>query len=128
MADNNGPNHVTQLLDDIARDAMTATEDELRAQLSDAGVDPDGAVLRAKAIGRDAVATVQRNRIASLPDEVPDDPGAVRALLDQLLAMPGAPAEGFTMAFRDEEEQSEHDLRLLTSHLLELVKRNHGNR
>ena len=127
MADKDLSKHIAQLLDDIARDAVTATEAELRAQLSDAGIDPDRALFKAKSIAKDVVASVRRNRIASLPDEVPDDPSAVRELLDRLLAMPGAPSEGFTMAFRDKEEQSEHDLRLLTGHLLELIKKEHGN-
>ena len=126
MAGKIGPDHVSQLLDEVAREAITATEEELRARLSDAGVDPDRAIDTARAIGLGVVAKVRQDRIADLPDEVPDDPVAVRSLLNRLLAIPGAPAEGFTVAFRDGEEQSAHDERLLTRHLLELIKKNHG--
>jgi hypothetical protein len=126
MAEKYVPDHVSQLLDELARDAFTATEDGLRARLKDASVDPDLAVEKARGIGQSVVAKVRRDRIADLPEVVPDDPVAARELLNRLLAMPGAPVEGFTVAFRDGEEQSEHDERLLTGHLLELIKRNHG--
>ena len=38
MADKDVSSHVAQLLDDIARDAVTATEEELRAQLAEHGL------------------------------------------------------------------------------------------
>lgn len=118
--------HVTELLDDIAIEALVASEEELRTQLSEAGVDPDRAISDARSIGANVVASFQRGRIASLPDDVPEDPTAVRSLLDQLLAMPDVSAQGLTLAFREGKEQSDHDVKLLTKHLLELVKRKHG--
>ena len=57
---------------------------------------------------------------------VPEDPDEVRSLLDQLLAMPSAPSEAFTLAFRENTGKSERDIRLLTKHLLELLKKQHG--
>ena len=125
MSDKGRKNHVVQLLDDIAVESITASEQELRDNLTDAGVDPDRELQKFKAIGQQVVARVRRKRVESLPDAVPEDPAAMRALLDRLLAMPGAPAEEFTLAYRDSKGKSNNDLRLLTSHLLELMKREH---
>ena len=61
-----------------------------------------------------------------LPDVVPEEPAEVRSLLEQLLEMPNAPTEAFTLAYRENTGTSENDLRVLTQHLLELLKKEHG--
>lgn len=126
MSDNQRKVHVVPLLDDIAAESIGSSEAELRERLVDAGVDPDSEIQKFKVISQKAVANLRQQRIDTLPNVVPEDPAEVRSLLEQLLAMPSAPSEGFTLAYRDNAGTSENDLRLLTQHLLELLKKQHG--
>jgi len=127
MTDKKSKVQVVPLLDDIAVEAVAANEFELREQLLDAGLDPDAEIAKFRAIGEAAASQLRAQRIAALPDEVPEDPAEVRALLDQLLAMPNAPSEAFTVAFRDNRGATERDTRVLTENLLELLKKPHGS-
>ena len=117
--------HVVPLLEDIAAESMASGDAELRERLVDAGVNPDSEIQTFKAISRSAVTSLRRQRIDMLPDVVPEEPAEVRSLLEQLLEMPKAPSEAFTLAFRDNKGTSENDLRVLTQHLLELLKKEH---
>lgn len=126
MSDSDRKVQVVTLLDDIAADSIAASESELREQLVDAGVDPDDELRKIKMVSQSAIKSLRKDRIESLPESVPEDPGEVRSLLDQLLAMPSAPSEAFTLAFRENAGASERDIRLLTKHLLELLKKQHG--
>ena len=118
--------HVVPLLEDIAAESMASSDAELRERLVDAGVNPDSEIQTFKAISRSAVTSLRRQRIDMLPDVVPEEPAEVRSLLEQLLEMPNAPSEAFTLAYRDNKGTSENDLRVLTQHLLELLKKEHG--
>lgn len=118
--------HVVPLLEDIAAESMASSDAELRVRLVDAGVNPDSEIQTFKAISRSAVTSLRRQRIDMLPDVVPEEPAEVRSLLEQLLEMPNAPSEAFTLAYRDNKGTSENDLRVLTQHLLELLKKEHG--
>ncbi len=118
--------HVVPLLEDIAAESMASSDAELRERLVDAGVNPDSEIQKFKAISRSAVTSLRRQRIDMLPDVVPEEPAEVRSLLEQLLEMPNAPTEAFTLAYRDNKGTSENDLRVLTQHLLELLKKEHG--
>ena len=118
--------HVVPLLEDIAAESMASSDAELRERLVDAGVNPDSEIQKFKAISRSAVTSLRRQRIDMLPDVVPEEPAEVRSLLEQLLWMPNAPSEAFTLAYRDNKGTSENDLRVLTQHLLELLKKEHG--
>lgn len=126
MSDNAQKVHVVSLLDDIAAESIGSSEAQLRERLADAGLDPDSEIQKFKVISQKTVASLRRQRIDMLPDAVPEDPAKVRSLLEQLLAMPSAPSEGFTLAYRENVGTSENDLRLLTQHLLELLKKQHG--
>lgn len=126
MSDTERKVQVVTLLDDIAADSVAASESELREQLVDAGVDPDNELRKIKMVSQSAIKALRKYRIDLLPDAVPEDPVEVRSLLDQLLAMPNAPSEAFTLAFRENTGTSERDIRLLTKHLLELLKKQHG--
>lgn len=117
---------VVPLLEDIAAESMASSDAELRERLVDAGVNPDSEIQKFKAISRSAVTSLRRQRIDMLPDVVPEEPAEVRSLLEQLLWMPNAPSEAFTLAYRDNKGTSENDLRVLTQHLLELLKKEHG--
>lgn len=114
--------NIEGLLDQIAADAMTRSAAELRAELEDAGVNPDSDRSRAKSIGRNVVERYWATRREALPDSVPEGPAAMQRLLDELLTFPGAP----TVAFREQKDLSEHDLRILAENLLELAKK-HGD-
>ena len=127
MTDKESKVQVVPLLDDIAVEAVAANEAELRERLLDAGVDPDAEITKFRAIGDAAAAQLRAECIAALPDEVPEDPVAVRLLLDQLLAMPNVPSEAFTLAFRDNQGATERDTRVLTQNLLELLKKQHDS-
>lgn len=127
MTDKEPKVQVVPLLDDIAADAIAASEAELREQLLDAGVDPDTEIQKFRQIGEQAAAQLRAQRIEALPDEVPEDPIEVRALLNRLLAMPNAPSEGFTLAYRDNNGTTDNDTRVLTQHLLELLKKQNGS-
>ena len=118
--------HVVPLLEDIAAESMASSDAELRERLVDAGVNPDSEIQKFKAISGSAVTSLRRQRIDMLPDVVPEEPAEVRSLLEQLLEMPNAPSEAFTLAYRDNKGTSENDLRVLTQHLLELLKKEHG--
>ena len=126
MSDSERKVQVVNLLDDIAAGSIAASETELREQLVDAGVDPDDELRKIKMVSQSAIKGLRKHRIELLPDVVPEDPEKVRSLLDQLLAMPSAPSEAFTLAFRENTDTSERDIRLLTKHLLELLKKQHG--
>lgn len=118
---------VVPLLNDIAADAIAASDAELREQLLDAGVDPDAEIRKFRQIGEQAAVQLRAQRIEALPDDVPEDPIEVKVLLNQLLAMPGAPSEGFTLAYRDNNGTTDNDTRVLTLHLLELLKKQNGS-
>lgn len=126
MSDSERKVQVVTLLDDIVAGSIAASETELREQLVDAGVDPDDELRKIKMVSQSAIKNLRKHRIELLPDFVPEDPDEVRSLLDQLLAMPSAPSEAFTLAFRENTGTSERDIRLLTKHLLELLKKQHG--
>lgn len=127
MTDKEPKVQVVPLLDGIAVDAVAASEAELREQLLDAGVDPDAEIQKFRQIGEFAAAQLRTKRIEALPDEVPEDPIEVKALLNQLLAMPNAPSEAFTLAYRDKKGTTDNDTRVLTQHLLELLKKQNGS-
>ena len=127
MTDKEPKVQVVPLLDGIAVDAVAASEAELREQLLDAGVDPDAEIQKFRQIGELAAAQLRTKRIEALPDEVPEDPIEVKALLNQLLAMPNAPSEAFTLAYRDKKGTTDNDTRVLTQHLLELLKKQNGS-
>lgn len=114
---------IMAFLDELAVSALGASEDQLRADHADAGIDPNDEISRLKAMAMRHVDAYRRRRRDALPDAVPDDPGATRALLDELLSFPNAPKDAFTMAFREKKKSSEHDLRVLTENLLELMKK-----
>ena len=127
MTDKEPKVQVVPLLDGIAIDAVASSEAELREQLLDAGVDPDAEIQKFRQIGEQAAAQLRAQHIEALPDEVPEDPTEVRALLNQLLAMPSAPSEGFTLAYRDNNGTTDNDTRVITQHLLELLKKQNGS-
>ena len=123
MSDRTHKNRARTLLDDVCARAMAASEDQLKEELRDAGIDPEQEIAALRSIAAGAIEQHRRAAIDELPDTVPEDPAEVRALLDRLLAMPQAPAEGFTLAYRDKKkETSARDLRVLTENLLKLIK------
>lgn len=127
MGDKDTKIRIQPLLDDIAAQSMTSTEQQLRANLQDAGLNPDTEIQNLKSIASKAIEAYRRERFDALPDIVPEDPTAMRTLLDQLLALPNTPQEAFMLAFREDTGQSENDIRLLTENLLELLKKHYDS-
>ena len=113
------------VLDDIVTEILISSDAELRETLNDAGLDTEQMVAQGRAVAESVLANSRKAAIDSLPDDVPTDPAKVKALFDRLLGLPGVSRDSFTMAFRDADEQSDRDMRLLTENLLQLVKRQH---
>lgn len=111
------------LLDQLAASVMTKSEEELRKELKEAGVNPDQEITRLRNLMTATVDSYRTAQIRELPDAVPEDASSMHELLDQLMNFPGIPKDQFAGGFRDKKDLSENDLRVITENLLKLIKR-----
>ena len=96
MTDEKRKTSVGPFLDGVAAQSMTSSDAQLRENLIDAGVEPEAEIERFKSIAQRQLKAYRRHRLEERPDVVPDDPIAMCALLEQLLALPSAPKGGLS--------------------------------